>query len=187
MDYGASCIDCHAPKGLQHEVRAYKDEKSTSHLQQLPETCAQSDCHGYAKNPANAGFVTTDMHDLALLDIPKLKKPLDEQQLTSSGWFLSSAPLLVISGFLILGSLWWWLFIKRTKKILALFGGERFETVMIGRKPKKARAKPAPRKPRVKPIENKQPEPNIVKPDSKEAEEKPIKKIDNSEDDKKSL
>ena len=140
-EYGASCIDCHAPSGWKHDIGHYKDEKSASHIDELGETCGQSDCHGYAKKPGNEGFVETDMHDMSMIDMGKVGKPWEHDLLSSSAWFWSAWPLLLGAAILAIGSLIWWLFFRHNKKIIPLFGGDRFERVMIGRKAKKNRAK----------------------------------------------
>ena len=142
-DYGASCIDCHAPEGWKHEIGSFLDTESASHPDNLPETCGQSNCHGYAKKPGNEGFTMTDMHAVSLVGLAKVDKPLQLDALLESNWFLSSWPLMTIGIIFIFGSLIWWLFYRHAKKIIAIVGGDRFERVMIGRKPKAARKKAA--------------------------------------------
>lgn len=140
-DYGASCLDCHAPSGWKHEIRNYKDPKSASHIDELNNTCGQSDCHGYAKKPGNSGFVKTDMHDMSMINVGKVGKPWHQEMLMKSAWFWSAGPLMIFAVVLVIGSLVWWLFYRHSKKIVAIFGGDRFERVMIGRKVNKARTK----------------------------------------------
>jgi len=141
--YGASCIDCHAPEGWKHEIRSYMDPLSASHPDNLPESCGQSLCHGYAKKPGNEGFTMTDMHDVSLLGLTTIDTPLQTDALLESNWFWSSWPLLIIGLVFALGSAVWWLLYRNAKKIIAIAGGDRFERVMIGRKPKSARKKAA--------------------------------------------
>ena len=141
--YGASCIDCHAPEGWKHEIRSYLDPKSASHPDNLPETCGQSSCHGYAKKPGNEGFTMTDMHAVSLVGLSKVEKPLQLDALLESNWFWSSWPLMLIGLIFAMGSVIWWLFYRNAKKIVAIVGGDRFERVIIGRKPKAARKKSA--------------------------------------------
>ena len=149
--YGASCIDCHAPEGWKHEIRSYHDELSASHPDNLPETCGQSNCHGYAKKPGNEGFTMTDMHDVSLLGLTKVEKPFQIEAIRESKWFWSSWPLLAIGLVFIFGSAIWWLFYRNVKKIIPIVGGDRFERVIIGRKPKAARKKAAVKRiPKVK-------------------------------------
>jgi len=148
-DFGASCIDCHAPEGWKHEIRAYTDEKSASHPDNLGESCGQSNCHGYTKKPGNEGFTMTDMHSLSLLGLHSMDKPLEDADLWQSNWFRSALPLMIAGIIFAIGSLTWWVLYRTDKKILAILGGDHFERIMIGRKPKKARAKAATRKPRV--------------------------------------
>ncbi|MCK5829487.1 MAG: hypothetical protein KAH20_04220 [Methylococcales bacterium] len=138
-EYGASCIDCHAPSDWRHNIGHYEDEKSASHSDELKNTCGQSDCHGYAKKPGNTGFVETDMHDMSMIDIGKVGSPLENELLKSSAWFWSAWPFLLATLIFMVGSLIWWLFYRHNKKIIAILGGDRFERVMIGRKSKKAR------------------------------------------------
>jgi sulfite reductase (NADPH) flavoprotein alpha-component len=141
-EYAASCLDCHALSEWKHEIGHYKDPKSVSHVDNLPETCGQSGCHGYAKKPANQGFVNTDMHDLALVNLVALtdwenKETWVPDPVKQSIWFWLWWPLILISIIFILGSLVWWLFFRHDKKVIPILGGSRFERVMIGRKPKK--------------------------------------------------
>ena len=137
--YGASCIDCHAPEGWKHEIRAYLDVDSASHPDNLPETCGQSDCHGYAKKPGNEGFTMTDMHAVSLVSLTNVKNPFQVEAVLASKWFWSSLPLLFIGCIFIVASLVWWVLYRKTKKIIPILGGGRFEQVMIGRKAKSAR------------------------------------------------
>jgi hypothetical protein len=61
--------DCHAPLAWKHDIRSYTDSESASHPDNLPETCGQSDCHGYTKKPGNEGFTLTDMHSLTYVQL----------------------------------------------------------------------------------------------------------------------
>ncbi|MBT7436353.1 MAG: hypothetical protein HN791_09845 [Gammaproteobacteria bacterium] len=137
--YGASCIDCHSPEGWKHEIRALTDPQSASHPDNLPETCGQSDCHGYTKKPGNEGFTLTDMHDMSLLSLTRMDKPFQTEALFESKWFWSSWPLLLGGLAFALCSAIWWLGFRHAKKIIPIVGGNRFERVMIGRKPKAKR------------------------------------------------
>ncbi len=145
-EYGASCIDCHAYENWNHEIRHYRDPKSNSHIDNLPETCGQSDCHGYAKKPGNEGFVKTDMHDVSMLNLTKVVDRLTNKVLHQSAWFWSGGVLVILGVGLIAGSLIWFLFYRHDKKIIPYFGGDRFERVMIGRKQRKKAGKAAPNK-----------------------------------------
>ncbi len=152
--YGASCIDCHAPEGWKHEIRSYTDPVSASHPDNLPETCGQSNCHGYTKKPGNEGFTLTDMHDISLVGLIFMDKPFEVEAVRESKWFWSSWPLLLISLVFAISSIVWWVRFRNTKKIIPIVGGDRFETVMIGRKSKakrKASAKKLVAKKTVKP------------------------------------
>ena len=155
-EHGASCLDCHAPSDWKHNIGHYKDKESASHIEELKNTCGQSDCHGYAKKPGNSGFVETDMHDMSMINIGKVGNPLKHELLKTSAWFWSVWPLLLGTAVVMLGSLIWWLFYRHNKKIIPMFGGDRFETVMIGRKPKKDRKKAKrPAAKQQKPVERK--------------------------------
>lgn len=148
--YGASCIDCHAPLAWKHDIRSYTDSESASHPDNLPETCGQSDCHGYTKKPGNEGFTLTDMHSLTLVNLADLEQPLEEKDLRGSAWFWSIWPLLLFGVIFIVGSFIWWLLYRNTKKIIPIVGGDRFERVMVGRKGKAGRKKVVAKKPAVK-------------------------------------
>ena len=175
--WGASCIDCHAPEGWKHEIHSYTDTESASHPDNLPETCGQSNCHGYAKKPGNEGFTMTDMHDVSLLGLTSMNKPLSTESLLVSNWFWSSWPLMLAGLVFMLGSLIWWLFYRHTKKILPIVGGDRFERVMIGRKAKSTRkkstAKPAAKSKAIATGKTIQPENAQEKQVNKEPENKP--------------
>ncbi|WP_158083103.1 multiheme c-type cytochrome [Methyloprofundus sedimenti] len=137
--YGASCIDCHSPEGWKHEIRAFTDPQSASHPDNLPKTCGQSDCHGYAKKPGNEGFTLTDMHDMSLLSLTRMHKPFQAEALFESKWFWSSWPLLLAGLVFAISSAIWWIGFRHVKKIIPIVGGDRFERVMIGRKSKAKR------------------------------------------------
>jgi len=83
----------------------------------------------------------TDMHGLSLLGLTDIEKPLENKELWQSNWFLSVWPLMVFALVFAVASLRWWIFYRTDKKVTAVFGGDRFERVMVGRKPKKSRAK----------------------------------------------
>jgi sulfite reductase (NADPH) flavoprotein alpha-component len=147
-EYGASCLDCHAPSGWKHKIGHYEHPKAATYKDELKNTCGQSDCHGYAKKPGNEGFVTTDMHDMSMINVVNIEQLWKHELLQKSAWFWGLWPFLLGGLVFILGSLIWWLFYRHDKKIIPLFGGDRFETVMIGRKAKKNRVRtksPAPK------------------------------------------
>jgi len=176
-DYGASCIDCHAPSGWKHNIGHYGDKDSASHIDELKNTCGQSDCHGYAKKAGNTGFVETDMHDMSMINVGKIEAPWSHVDLSGSAWFWSAWPFILGSILLILGSLTWWLFYRHNKKIIPMFGGDRFERVMIGRKPRRKKVKKPVIKRDVSPetkidaVEKpKSPEQTVIKPKSDDNE-----------------
>lgn len=138
-EFGASCLDCHAPSGWKHNIGHYKDEKSATHIDELKNTCGQSDCHGYAKKPGNTGFVLTDMHDLSMINIGKVGNPLKHELLKTSAWFWTVWPIFLGILILIVGSIIWWFFYPRKKNMVAVFGGDRFEEVMIRRRKKRSK------------------------------------------------
>ncbi len=134
---GASCIDCHAPKGLRHGVLRDEEKEASTHAKNLAETCAQSDCHGYATHPLNHRFVKTDVHDIDMIPISNQIAPRDQSRL-ESGWIKALIALLPIIIILGGGSLLWWLFGGKKKSVtFAVFGGDAFQEKMIGRKPKR--------------------------------------------------
>ena len=138
-EHGAECLDCHAPSGWKHDIGHYGDEKSATYSDELKNTCGQSDCHSYAKKPGNTGFVETDMHAMAMINIGRVGNPLKHELLKTSAWFWSAGPFLLAAFILMAGSLIWWLFYRKIKKVIPILGGDRFERVMIGRKPRKKR------------------------------------------------
>jgi len=140
-EFGASCLDCHAPSGWKHNIGQFNHPKSATHKDELKNTCGQSDCHGYAKKPGNEGFVMTDVHDMAMINVISIDQIWEHKLLQTSAWFWSAWPFFLAGLVFILGSLIWWFFYPHGKKIIPLFGGSRFERVMIGRKPQKKRTR----------------------------------------------
>ncbi len=133
---GASCIDCHAPKGFRHGVLRDEKSESSTHAENLAETCAQSGCHAYATHPLNHRFVKTDLHDIDMIPVNSTIVPRDQSRL-ESGWvkaLIALSPIIVILGG---GSLLWWLFGSKKKGVtFSILGGDAFQEKMIGRKPK---------------------------------------------------
>ena len=133
---GASCLDCHAPvgSGARHDImRAYETESAT-HEDELPVTCGQSGCHlDYAHDPRNAGFLYTDMHDVAWVDASKLLaislSPAAANQ--ESIWFTVLMIVGPIAALFLLGQIgwWWW---ERLETSEPLLGADRFRRVMLG-------------------------------------------------------
>ena len=136
VEQGASCIDCHAPKGLKHGILRDEDKLASTHKDQLAKTCAQSECHGFATNTLNTGFVKTDLHDIDM--IPSINKivPIDTSRL-ESGWtraLIALMPMIVIIG---IGSLWWNHYGNKKRSVVyAKFGGDIFQEKIIGQKVK---------------------------------------------------
>lgn len=152
VEQGASCIDCHAPKGFRHGILRDEEAKASTHTDNMAKTCAQSDCHGFATHPLNSGFVKTDLHDIDMVLAVNEIVPLDSARLESS-WakaLIALLPIILIFGG---GSLWWRLFGKKNKGITyAVLGGNTFQEKMIGQKarPKKkhkGKKKPVAKKP----------------------------------------
>ncbi len=133
---GASCIDCHAPKGFRHGILPDEEEKAATHLDNLAETCAQSGCHGYATNPLNHRFVKTDLHDIDMIPAVNDIAPRDSSRLESN-WvkaLIALLPIIVILGG---GTLLWRIFGEKKKGVtFSVLGGDAFQEKMIGRKPK---------------------------------------------------
>ncbi len=142
VEAGASCIDCHAPKGFRHGVRRDDDPLAATHADHLADTCANEGCHGFARHPLNAGFVNTDLHDIDMIVATSHVAPLDASRL-SSNWgkaIMAMLPIVLVLGG---GSLLWLLFgNKRQSVIFAVLGGNSFQKRMIGRKPKKHKRRP---------------------------------------------
>ncbi|MDD5036179.1 MAG: hypothetical protein PHE55_15625 [Methylococcaceae bacterium] len=134
---GASCLDCHATGGNRHKIERDEQVGASTHLDQLPRTCGQAGCHGYANKPFNEGFVNTDMHNVDWLRFDRLLLLLREKRLDST-WFKALAVLGPLAVLLLLGSLLWTPFGKRKGAIAALLGAERFQRVIIGSKPNKS-------------------------------------------------
>ncbi len=142
---GASCLDCHIQRGEGlHGHGILKDEHklASTHPDQLGKTCGAVGCHEYAKSALNSGFVKTDMHALDQVAIPDVRALFDPNNWHRS-WFWGGLISLVLALLMLLGSGFWLLFIypKAKKSADPLLGSERFEQVMLGRKPKKAPVK----------------------------------------------
>lgn len=138
--HGPACLDCHAPEGLHHAILRDDDGRASVHRDHLPQTCGQSGCHaGYAKTPINQGFLTTHMHDVAMIGAG-LNASVASLLNTWSGWHWVAAilaPLAIVFGF---GSLIWQWFGDRGKlgknTNNSLLGAEKFQVLVIGSKPK---------------------------------------------------
>ncbi len=97
---GAGCIDCHAPDGLHHGIEAHEWEKAATNETQLAKTCSQSDCHGFAADPRNKGFLHTDLHDLDLTPLlyQSVSDAPSQWMDRSSPWFIALVILGVLTG-----------------------------------------------------------------------------------------
>ncbi|MCH9697327.1 MAG: hypothetical protein K0U68_04410 [Gammaproteobacteria bacterium] len=134
VEDGASCIDCHAPNGLHHKILRDEDEASTTHPDNLPETCSASGCHGYSKIPENHDFTMTDMHDVDLLSMSLLTSKELQEHLDSI-WSKLSILILPIIIIMTIGSVIWAFTGKNRGLIMAILGGEHFQVYMAGKKP----------------------------------------------------
>lgn len=134
---GASCLDCHAIGGNRHKIKRDEDPAASTHPDNLPGTCGQAGCHGYAKKPLNDGFVTTDMHNVDWLRFDRLLLLLREHRFDSN-WFKAFSLLGPMAGLFLLGALTWMLGRERKGTIVALIGADRFQRIVIGSKPNKA-------------------------------------------------
>ena len=167
VEEGASCIDCHAPKGFRHGILRDDEVKASTHPENMAKTCAQSECHGFATHPLNSGFVKTDLHDIDMIHAVNEVVPLNRARLESS-WTKALIALLPIALIFGAGSLWWRLFGKKRKGITyAVLGGDSFQEKMIGLKAKpkvkhKKGKKPVPKGP-AQQREEKTPSPNVNK------------------------
>ncbi|MCW8830721.1 MAG: 4Fe-4S binding protein [Gammaproteobacteria bacterium] len=134
---GASCIDCHAPSGYRHGVLDDDDRQSATHRENLVETCAQSECHGFAKNPLNKGFVETDLHDLDMVPVVDDSVPSVTERIDSNwvkGLFIFVPVVLVFA----IGAFWRSVFGKRKKGVtFSIVGGDAFQEKMLERKAKR--------------------------------------------------
>lgn len=137
---GASCVECHAPEGLHHGIRNDNDSAASVHGDHLAQTCGQSGCHGdYAKNPANQGFLNTEMHDVDMIGMglnAKAEKLIER----FSPWQIAAAVLGSLALLFGLGSLIWQVLGDRSKlgknTNNSILGAEKFQTIIIGSKPK---------------------------------------------------
>ena len=137
-EHGASCLDCHAPigTGTRHGIKRSREDQSSTHKDGLPETCGQSGCHlDYARDPRNAGFLKTDVHNIAWVDAEKLRNT-DFSPVTAdekSRWFNVLMILGPFAGLFLLGQggWWWW---ERRETGEPLLGADRFRRVMLGMK-----------------------------------------------------
>lgn len=141
---GPSCLECHAPAGLHHAVYNDNDPRASVHANHLPNTCGQSGCHGaYAKSVFTNGFLTTDMHDVAMIgmlgqgDVGRLFENIKPWQIAAG----VLTPLALIFG---IGSVVWQVRGDRGKlgknTNNSLLGAEKFQYIIIGSKRK---AKPS--------------------------------------------
>lgn len=138
-EHGASCLDCHAPvgNGARHGIMRAREAQSSTHKDELPVTCGQSGCHlDYARDPRNAGFLKTDMHDIAWVDAYKLRDinfspaaAVDQESM----WFTVSMILGPLAALFLLGQggWWWW---ERREASEPILGADRFRRVMLGMK-----------------------------------------------------
>ncbi len=136
VEAGASCIDCHAPKGFSHGIKRNNDPTASTHPQNLATTCASSGCHGFATNPLNAGFVKTDLHDIDIIPLLNPDTPLDMSRMESN-WVKALSGLIPIMIILGGGSLLWKIFGKKKKVVFAVVGGGHFQKKVLGRAPRK--------------------------------------------------
>lgn len=141
---GASCLDCHAPKGFRHGILPDEDKEASTHSDHLAETCAQSNCHAYATHPLNRPFVETDLHDMDMIPSSSNIASWDWSRLKST-WVKVFIILLPILLFLGAASIWSRFFGEKKKGVVfSEIGGDSFQEKIIGRKPKKKAKKKAP-------------------------------------------
>ncbi len=136
VEAGASCLDCHAPDGFNHGIKRDEDPSASTHADNLATTCAASDCHGFATNPLNIGFVNTDLHDIDIIPVLDPNSPLNQSRIESN-WIkalIALAPVLLILGG---GSLLWKIFGRKKSVIFAVVGGNHFQKKVLGRAPRK--------------------------------------------------
>lgn len=139
MDEGASCLDCHAPKGKgwRHGVAAKELPESSTHASQIAETCGQSGCHQYAKNAANSGFVSSDQHDIDHLEI----ESFSFLTRLKSSWVYGGAILATFSLLLLAGQLVCLILVWSQSDSEPLLGSQQFRVTMMGLKKRVAKNK----------------------------------------------
>ena len=137
VEEGASCIDCHAPGGLKHEIRRDEDPRASTHNKKLAKTCAAEACHGFATHPLNSAFVKTDLHDIDMARVDSDIVAQDRERLESN-WTRALMALLPVLAMFGLGSLLWLLFGNKRKRgaAFAILGGDSFQEKVIARTPK---------------------------------------------------
>ncbi|NOR52303.1 MAG: 4Fe-4S binding protein [Gammaproteobacteria bacterium] len=140
VEEGASCIDCHAPGGVKHAIKRDDEPTASTHPEQLAKTCAASQCHGFATNPLNSGFVQTDLHDIDIIPVNDVHTAVDESRMESN-WVKAMIALLPVLLILGGGGLVWQFFGSKKGTIYAVVGGDQFKKAMIGLEPKKRPAK----------------------------------------------
>jgi len=148
IELGASCMDCHAPteRGkFRHNIQRDEDQLSSTHPNNIAQTCAQSSCHEFATNPINTGFVNTDLHDIDQVKIRDLLSISDFNQLQSY-WQQSIYPLVIFVLIFTAGCISWLLYGFRDKKQKPLIGSDRFEKVVIGTTTKNKRKRHKPKR-----------------------------------------
>ncbi len=159
-DSGASCLDCHAPDGLRHAIRADESGDAATHAERRADTCSRGGCHGFAGHDLNHGFLHTDLHDTDMaplwLEQPSTLSPLSRTPYwldLSSIWVrallvLSTLGLLMLALWLLGG-----LFGRHGKgAVYSALGGGVFKRRMLGmrREKKKQRRQLSPARREVK-------------------------------------
>lgn len=130
-DSGAACIDCHAPAGLRHAIEADEVETAPTHPDNLVKTCGAENCHGYADDSANSGFLETDMHDLDWAPMIPWRG-WDKLLRMDSPWVKAMLVLSAPVAFMLLVMVLGWLFGKKQKgAVYSIFGGQRFKFTML--------------------------------------------------------
>ena len=134
---GASCIDCHAPSGYRHGILRDEENKAATHPENLVETCAQSECHGYAKHPFNKGFVETDFHDLDMVPVSDDSVPSVVERMESN-WLKALLVFIPVVLIFAAGAFWRSIFGERKKGVtFSILGGDAFQEKMLERKAKR--------------------------------------------------
>lgn len=141
---GASCLDCHAPpgEGMRHGLMNALNPQSSTHTDNLANTCAQSDCHQFAQHPSNQSFVVTDMHSMDQLPV-QLTQLMQPEKITSF-WYRAGIVFAVLCLILLAGQLSRMLLRRYPLTDEPLLGSDRFKQNILGKpqkKPSKATSK----------------------------------------------
>ncbi len=145
---GASCLDCHAPAGLQHKIQEDEKPGASTHKESLARTCAAEGCHSYAGDDANQGFLYADMHDMDLTPVllalqPENPTVLPEGFDTDSNWARAMLVLVALTVLMMMAWLLGSLFARPVKgKVYSALGGGVFRRRMLEMPDRRSKKRP---------------------------------------------